>query len=131
MSADESPSSNRASDPVAPFRRAATRVPLEAEVTFHSDSHIFVGLAGDISQGGIFVSTYRSLPLGTAITLSFSLPNGEVTATGVVRWARDATEGGAPPGVGISFDNLSGNDMALIEQFCKARPPLYFDVDDA
>jgi uncharacterized protein (TIGR02266 family) len=105
-------------------------VPLEADVSFHSDSQIFVGLAGDISQGGIFVSTYKSLPVGTAVTIKFSLPNGEVEAVGIVRWCRPHTDGGEPAGIGIAFDNLSSDSQKMIEQFCRARPPLYYDVDE-
>lgn len=116
-------------DKVAPFRRASPRVPLEVDVSFHSESQLFVGLSGDISQGGIFVSTYKDLPIGTAVTIKFTLPNGEIEAVGTVRWCRHATEGGEPPGVGISFDSLSSDARALIEQFCHARPPLYYDDD--
>jgi len=118
-----------ANDPVAPFRRAAPRVPLEIEVTFHSESHIFVGLSGDISQGGIFVSTYKHIPVGTQITLTFSLPNGDVEVNGTVRWERPSTEDGSPPGVGISFDHLTEDALTVISKFCDARPPLYYDVD--
>lgn len=117
-------------DKVAPYRRASERVPVETEVSLHSESQIFVGLSGDISQGGIFVSTYKNLPIGTQVHIKFSLPLGEIEAVGTVRWTRPATEGGEPPGVGISFDGLDSRSRSVIEQFCRARPPLYFDVDE-
>jgi uncharacterized protein (TIGR02266 family) len=125
-------SDSRASfeDKVAPYRRSAPRVPLETEVSFHSETQIFVGLSGDISQGGIFLSTYQNIPIGTEVHLKFTLPNGAVEAMGTVRWTRPQTEGGEPPGVGISFEGLGNEARSLIEQFCRARPPLYHDLDD-
>lgn len=109
-------------------RRAYPRVALEIEVTLGSESQFYAGLTGDVSEGGIFVSTYQAIPVGERVSVSFKLPNGETKATGVVRWMRPASEG-APPGLGISFDELSENGRELVRAFCEERPPLYYDVD--
>ena len=109
--------------------RSAPRVPVALEVDLHlaSDSHFFTGLSGDISEGGLCVSTYRQLSIGSPVEVEFSLPSGEhVTARGSVRWEKNASPG-SPPGFGIAFDELPANDRAIIQKFCSTRPPLYYD----
>jgi uncharacterized protein (TIGR02266 family) len=109
--------------------RASKRISLQVELHLASDSHFFSGLSGDISEGGVFVSTYRALAQGSLVDLEFSLPGNEqpLHARGEVRWHRDATPQGPPPGVGISFDELSDDDRKAIHRFCTMRPPLYYD----
>lgn len=108
--------------------RATPRTSLVVELHLASDSHFFSGLSGDISEGGVFVSTYRDLATGTPVDLEFSLPGSErvVKAKGEVRWHRSASPD-VPPGVGIAFDELADEDRALIHRFCTLRPPLYYD----
>ena len=109
--------------------RASKRISLQVELHLASDSHFFSGLSGDISEGGVFVSTYRALAQGSLVDLEFSLPGSDhpLHARGEVRWHRDATPQGPPPGVGISFDDLSDDDRSAIHRFCTMRPPLYYD----
>jgi len=114
--------------PASSERRTVARVNIELEVSFSSDSQFYVGLTGDLSEGGLFVSTYRSLPVGAAISLALSLPDGPVFARGQVRWVRDAVEG-VTPGVGVAFEDLTEPDRVRIQAFCAARPPWYYDVD--
>jgi uncharacterized protein (TIGR02266 family) len=109
--------------------RTAPRKKLEVNVGIQSDSHFFAGLSGDVSKGGLFVATYAELPLGGKVMLDFELPNGPVLVEGTVRWQRVATDN-APPGVGIQFEDVEPAMLALIERFCKARPPLYYDQAD-
>ena len=124
---------NAASLPAPPIEdeehRASKRISLQVELHLASDSHFFSGLSGDISEGGVFVSTYRALAQGSLVDLEFSLPGYEqpLHARGEVRWHRDATPQGPPPGVGISFDQLSDDDRNAIHRFCTMRPPLYYD----
>jgi uncharacterized protein (TIGR02266 family) len=108
--------------------RASKRISLEVELHLASESHFFSGLSGDISEGGVFVSTYRALAMGSLVDLEFSLPGSDepLHARGEVRWHRDATPD-FPPGVGISFDELSEEDRKVIHRFCTMRPPLYYD----
>jgi len=114
--------------PVEEEHRTSKRISIEVELHLASDSHFFSGLSGDISEGGVFVSTYRALAQGSLVDLEFSLPGSEhpLRARGEVRWHRDATPHG-PPGVGISFDELSEDDRKAIHRFCTMRPPLYYD----
>lgn len=113
---------------VAEEHRAAQRVSLSVEIHMASDSHFFSGLSGDISEGGVFVSTYRPLAQGDPVELEFSLPgsNETITAHGEVRWLRDHSAH-EPQGVGIAFDSLPEEARDRIHAFCTVRPPLYYD----
>jgi uncharacterized protein (TIGR02266 family) len=99
---------------------------LEVEVSLTSESQFFSGLSGDLFEGGLFIETYRRLPLGTMLELEIDLPDVSVTATGCVQWARDAATG-SPSGVGVVLIGLSSDDRARVEQFCQLRAPLYYE----
>lgn len=108
-------------------RRAADRSLVQAEVSVASDSQFFTGLAGNLSTGGVFVATYRMLPVGGRVAMQIVLPEGDVLATGIVRWVREPSSGGAP-GLGIAFDGpIAEEDIRRIEQFCAIREPLLHD----
>jgi uncharacterized protein (TIGR02266 family) len=110
-------------------RRANTqrRVYIEVEIGLTTESHIYTGISLDVSEGGVFVSTYQPAAAGTAVTLYFVLPNGHVVnAEGVVRWTRAQTTDTAP-GMGVAFVNISAESLDQIARFCASRPPLYFD----
>lgn len=122
------PAREPVSEVVEVEHRSAPRTSLAVELHLASDSHFFSGLSGDISEGGVFVSTYRDLATGTPVDLEFSLPGSDrvVKARGEVRWHRSASPDFAP-GVGIAFEDLADEDRALIHRFCTLRPPLYYD----
>jgi uncharacterized protein (TIGR02266 family) len=110
-------------------QRASPRVSLAVELHLASESHFFSGLSGDISEGGVFVSTYRDLALGSEVDVEFTLPGESriVRARGQIRWQRESSID-APPGVGIAFEALAEEDRHLIHEYCTVRPPLYYDV---
>ncbi|HEX8793754.1 MAG TPA: TIGR02266 family protein [Polyangiaceae bacterium] len=109
-------------------RRTDARVPLETDVTLESDSQFFTGLTGNLSTGGVFVATYRQLPIGCGVVMTLTLPDGELRVKGTVRWSRD-TSSGASPGVGVAFDELAPGDTARIARFCELRAPLLHDAE--
>lgn len=109
--------------------RSAPRKKLEVNVGIQSDSHFFAGLSGDVSKGGLFVATYAEIPIGGKVTLDFELPNGPIVVEGTVRWHRMPTDN-VGPGLGIQFEGVKRDQLALIERFCQARPPLYYDQAD-
>lgn len=110
--------------------RSVTRQRVEAEMTLESESNVFTGLLCDISRGGVFVATYRPLPVGTAVLLDLILPEGRIEVRGHVRWRRELCEDTAP-GMGIEFDSLDANDLSTLEAFCGRREPLYIEMDEA
>jgi len=108
--------------------RASPRIALTVDIHLSSESHFFSGLSGDISEGGLFVSTYRSLNVGTQVDVEFSLPGIDrlVHARGEVRWIREHSAEQSR-GVGIAFEELSEEDREQIHAFCSSRPPLYYE----
>ena len=109
-------------------QRASQRVTVAVDIHLASDSQFFSGLSGDISEGGLFLSTYRTLPIGSAVDLEFSLPGTEspLHARGEVRWLREHAHD-QPRGVGIAFDELADEDRERIHRFCTLRPALYYE----
>lgn len=109
-------------------KRESERVSLAVDIHLSSDSHFFSGLSGDISEGGLFLSTYRALAVGSPVALEFSLPGAKdaVRAKGEVRWLREHSTG-QPQGVGIAFEELADDDRERIHRFCTMRPPLYYE----
>src|SRR4051812_5774380 len=104
------------------------RSTLAVDIHLWSESHFFCGLSGDISQGGVFISTYLPFPVGSAVDLEFSLPGTDAVlqACGEVRWVRDHSHHG-PRGIGVAFEQLSEQDREAIHEFCTVRPALYYD----
>jgi len=110
-------------------RRVSDRAPWIADLEFGEDAQFFTGLSLDISEGGLFVSTYTTIPVGTRLVLSFELPDGmKVEARGEVRWVRDAAADGERPGVGIVFTELPAGVRERIAELCAREKPLYFEV---
>jgi uncharacterized protein (TIGR02266 family) len=109
-------------------QRASARVSVSVDIHLASESHFFSGLSGDVSEGGLFLSTYRPLPIGSTVDIEFSLPGSDATlhARGEVRWLREHSPD-EPRGVGIAFEELAEEDRARIHRFCTMRPPLYYE----
>ncbi len=108
-------------------RRSSPRISIEAELGFHSETNFFTGFTKDLSDGGLFIATYKTLPIGRTLSVTFGLPEGrEITAVGRVVWVREA-EGDLPKGMGVRFLDLSDEDHAAILRFIEERPPVFYD----
>ncbi|HEY2511443.1 MAG TPA: PilZ domain-containing protein [Polyangiaceae bacterium] len=103
---------------------------VEVDVTPESDSFFFVDLTGDLGHAGLFVATWRDIPVGRAVTIGAHLSDGRLVVSGIVRWVR-AAECEAGPGLGIALSPLSQEDEARIARFCAERPPYYYEVEAA
>jgi uncharacterized protein (TIGR02266 family) len=112
-------------------RRTTPRLPINAEVSFQSETNFFTGFSEDISTGGLFIATYDVEDIGEKLSLSFSLPGGcSIKTVGTVRWVREYNEL-APetsPGMGIQFETLSPEECAAISTFVDQRSPLFYDA---
>src|SRR5205814_78643 len=110
-------------------RREQARVRMQAAIDLESDSNFFTGFSTNISEGGLFVATVKTLPQGTQVALHFSLPGGrKLDVQGVVRWTREVNDNTPEifPGVGVQFINLSPEMGMVIKQFVKEREPLFY-----
>jgi hypothetical protein len=70
------------------------------------------------------------LPEGTPLLLQLTLPGGyDTRAHGRVRFVRDAFDFTAEqiPGMGVKFEALTPEALALCERFAQKRPPMFFD----
>ncbi len=104
------------------------REKVEANVGATTESNFFVGFSGEISEGGVFVATYTTLPIGTHVEVFVTLPGGyEATIPGLVLFVRDPMDMDSEPGMGVQFENLSKEARELVLRFIRKRPPLFFD----
>jgi uncharacterized protein (TIGR02266 family) len=107
--------------------RQSERRPVHVEVGVFSDSNFYLGFTENISAGGLFIATYRALPIGSEVDIQLDLPTGSLTVTGVVRWLRTVDAGEGWPGMGVQFARLSADDEVRIREFVGIRDPLFFD----
>jgi uncharacterized protein (TIGR02266 family) len=108
--------------------RGGPRETMEANVGATTESNFFVGFSGEISEGGVFVATYATFPLGTPVEVLVTLPGGYAsTITGSVRFVRDPMDMDSEPGIGVRFDSLTSEQRDLVLRFIRKRPPLFYD----
>lgn len=118
-------------------QRTHVRAELSFAVTLMGDNNFYVGLSQNISEGGIFIATYRTLPLGTHVTMTFTLPGSTelLSVDGVVSWHRppEAVETGRrsiPPvktGMGVRFEDPDMDVQEAIRNFTALRTPDFWD----
>jgi uncharacterized protein (TIGR02266 family) len=115
-----------------PHRREHSRFAVDLDVTVGSDHNFYAGFAENLSAGGVFIATHNLKPVGSKIELSINLPDGSRLETvGEVRWIRVFNEhSDTPPGMGVKFNELSPDALALIQSFLEHRDPLFFDDDE-
>ncbi len=96
-------------------RRYGERTPINAE--FASFEAFISEYASDISLTGCFLRSNQPLPIGTQVSLYFTVLDSDLTIVEglgeVVRVLKD----GAEPGMGIRFTELSAQSRESIERF--------------
>lgn len=111
-------------------RRSTVRLDAEIELDLHSDHNFYTGFSANISDGGLFVATYRPQSVGDRLNVKFKLPGVDepIEAKVEVRWVRDARAGDdTAPGFGATFVELSDHGRALVERYLDKREPLFFE----
>ena len=119
-----------AAAPAAPPVASGDRLPAEANIGATTESNFFVGFSGEISEGGVFLATYDTFPVGTLVNLLVTLPGGfEVRVPGHVRFVRDPMDltAESEPGMGIAFEQLQADSRELVLRFIRKRPPMFYD----
>jgi len=118
--------------PASNHGRLSERLDWEIEVDIESDSNFYTGFSTNVSDGGVFIATYRHHELGQRLHVQLRLPGLEqaIDATVEVRWVRDQQPGSdVSPGFGAAFIELSADARAHIERFTRHREPLFHDED--
>ncbi|MBI5479620.1 MAG: TIGR02266 family protein [Deltaproteobacteria bacterium] len=109
--------------------RVHPRVELQVEVTLESDHNFYTGLSSNISEGGLFVATHASPPLGTRLLVRFAL-NGSpdpIDAVGEVCWLRDARSPDFPSGFGLRFLQISAQALSRVASFVASRESIFYE----
>lgn len=102
-------------------RRRAGRSALTVRIDYATVDEIFSEFTRDINEGGLFIETEKPHLPGTEVSMQFHLPGtDEVVETigRVVRVSRGGT--GAPPGMGIEFDELNPDDRKRIDRIVRS-----------
>lgn len=93
-----------------PERRSATRLDKVFRVYLEGDRGPGLGVARNISEGGMFVETRVPHPIGSQVRITFPSDAGEMTAVGEVRYVCHLLgkgQGGQGPvamrGMGVRF----------------------------
>jgi len=102
-------------------RRMGKRISGKISISFKTASDFFKAYIANLGEGGLFIHTTKSLPVGSLLDLEFSLPDSDQTITtkGKVMWIRpqDMSTEKMPPGMGIQFINMNPNDNELLKNY--------------
>ncbi len=104
-------------------RQRFPRIPITVRVTYdYAGSYLF-GLSENVSRGGIFIRTDQPLPIGSRITIQFSIPTSPeiIHAQGRVIWVTEHSGEdvkGQVGGMGIEFLKLGNPEQeALLKTY--------------
>jgi len=101
---------------------------VEVALAPNSESNFYGGF--DASQpDGVFVATYRDLPIDTPVYAVVHLPGGYRFRTpALVEFVREpeAASAGLPAGVGLRMCGLDGRMRRMIRAFARHRPPMFY-----
>ncbi len=83
-------------------KRSAPRAPIDLKVEYKKKNSFFADYTKNISKGGTFIKTKKTLPIGTQFLFKLSVPDRPepFQLLGEVVWAR---ADGEDPGMGIRF----------------------------
>jgi uncharacterized protein (TIGR02266 family) len=120
-------------------RRSEPRVELSIEIGIDDHTNFYVGFSENVSVGGLFIATYRLMPIGTEVAVTFVLPDEfPVFVHGAVRWLREprdtntspananAANADSPPGMGIEFAELGEAELTRIQAYINTRRPMFY-----
>jgi hypothetical protein len=111
------------------LERRETRVPCHAPTRFKVHTLLLSGVSSDISRSGIYLATDYKLDGKTTLELSLTLPESDITLTGikgVVAWQNNGgsrLKPSLPPGFGVEFLNLDDDKLAIIKAFIATVKP--------
>ncbi len=114
----------------AAARRRSVRLGLHANVTVDSDTNFFTGFTENISEGGVFISTFSPPAQGEPVALRITVRGeAELVVKGEVRWIRTDDEGN-PVGCGVLFCDLDDRQQRALDAMLvrAARAPLLFEA---
>jgi PilZ domain len=92
-------------------KRSHPRITVDTQVTCELRDTSFVGLAKDISIGGMFVESSEVVPFNTEISIVGRFPGAkaDLRLAGLVRWTKKN-------GFGIQFGSLGARETHAISE---------------
>ena len=106
-------------------KRRTVREPVTLFVEYEGADDLVGDFTDNLSSGGTFVATSRTLPVGTQVQLVLSFPGliEPIAIEGTVRWTRDAGAAG-DPGAGIEFTAGPAREaLAAVVERVRSRDP--------
>lgn len=111
-------------------KRNYPRAPVSIRVFYRNTrTGVKEGFTAVVGGGGLFIDTVAPLPIGTAVTLDFTLPGQKdtVQVEGEVVWVRpDFDPRGYSPGMGVQFKRIQEKDrehiLELVMRVLTGRP---------
>jgi len=103
-------------------RRGDDRVYCDVACTAANAAQLFTGhKLVNISNGGFFLASSRSPPLGepVEVTLTFDAPARRITAMASVVWENHNEDAKSPRGFGCRFTRLSDEEKRFIQEFVR------------
>ena len=109
-------------------RRAQERHDVEIKVDLGTENNFYQGFTENVSEGGVFVSTWNRLAIGERLMVRMHLDDGgevlEISCE--VRWVRPQSEDDAG-GLGLRFVALDPESHSRITAFLARRDPLFYE----
>ncbi len=97
------------------------RVPIQLLVDYKSDGNYLFDFCKDLGTGGVFIQTNKPMPAGSAIDLTFTIPDSKETliTKGTVIWVQDVVPNrkDLTPGMGVQFRGFSSDQRRLLDEF--------------
>jgi type IV pilus assembly protein PilZ len=111
--------------PVSREARTEPRVTLSFRVKYKTpEGRHYESRAGGIGGGGLFIESQAPLPIGTKLTLEFSLPERPtewLPAKGVVAWVcPKADQYTFSPGMGVRFTDIASDIRDRVLELVKS-----------
>ncbi len=96
------------------------RVPVQLLVDYRANGHYLFDFCRDLGAGGVFIETRNPLSHGSAVELTFTLPDSKETleAKGRVIWVQtEVPDKNMTPGMGVQFESFTAEQRVLLQKF--------------
>jgi uncharacterized protein (TIGR02266 family) len=106
-------------------RRRHPRLKIEIDVDLESEHNFYSTHTRDISEGGLFVQTEMTVPVGARVDVRLNLDGRAIEAEAEVAWQL-ADASGRNTGLGLRFCNLPEAGAEAVRWFMLQRDPMIF-----
>jgi len=101
--------------------RSGRRVQVNLLVDYKAGGTYLFDFCKDLGTGGVFIQTTKPLATGSAIDLTFTIPDSKETliTKGTVIWVQDIVPDreDLTPGMGVQFQAFSNEQRRMLEDF--------------